>query len=79
MKCHGRTFGRDVAPHFRKQCFCETKPRKEPYICAKEGQACKRCNGVIFYGVRMINGHVSNIEEMMNKNYRYKEHYNNGN
>lgn len=63
----------------RKQCFCEAKPRHEPYRCAKEGQNCKRCNGVIFFGIYKRNGKVQNLSEMMSKNYRYKEHYNNGN
>lgn len=79
IKCHGRFWGKDVAPHMRKQCMCEAKPRTEPYRCAKQGQWCKSCNGVLFYGLYKRNGKVQNIEEMMSKNYRYKEHYENGN
>ena len=59
----------------RKQCFCETKPRHEPYRCAKEGQTCKKCNGVLFYGLYKRNGIVLNLDEMMSKNYRFKEKY----
>jgi hypothetical protein len=40
-KCHGSTWGKDVAPNYRKQCFCEAKPRKAPVVCAKEGQWCR--------------------------------------
>ena len=42
-KCHGSTWGKDVAPNYRKQCFCEAKPRKAPIACAKEGQWCRSC------------------------------------
>lgn len=79
IKCDNSFWGKDVAPHMRKQCLCEAEPRKEPYRCAKEGQLCKGCNGVIFYGLYKRNGKVQDIEEMMSKNYRYKEHYNRGN
>jgi len=40
MKCNNSKFG-DVAPYYRKQCFCEAKPRKAPIVCAKEGQWCR--------------------------------------
>jgi hypothetical protein len=79
IKCDNGFWGKDVAPHMRKQCHCEAAPRTEPYRCAKEGQWCKGCNGVIFYGLYKRNGKVQDIGEMMSKNYRYKEHYNRGN
>ena len=79
IKCQGRFWGKDVAPHMRKQCFCEAKPRSEPRRCAKEGQWCRRCNGVVFYGVYKKNGKVQDLEGLMSKNYRYKEKYNNSN
>ena len=71
--CHGRTWGKDVAPNYRKQCFCEARPRKAPIVCAKEGQMCRNCNGVVFYGIRMLNGRVSSLDDMLKKNYRWKE------
>jgi len=73
--CHGSTFGKDPAPYFWKQCFCEVKPRKEPRVCAKEGQKCRSCRGVVFYGVRKVKGFskVATLEQMMSKNYRWKE------
>jgi len=40
VKCYNNMFG-DVAPYYRKQCFCEAKPRKAPIVCAKEGQWCR--------------------------------------
>ena len=79
IKCSDKFFGKDIAKHMRKQCMCEAVPRKEPFRCAKEGKWCKKCNGVIFYGIYKRNGKVAGIEEMMSKNYRYKEHYSNGN
>lgn len=72
-KCEGDTFDKDIAPHFKKQCFCEAVPRKAPMVCAKEGGKCRSCKGVIFYGVRKINDTISTLTEMLEKNYRYKE------
>lgn len=73
IKCSGKFFGKDIAKHMRKQCMCEAKPRREPYRCAKEGQWCRACKGVIYYGLYKRNGKALDIEEMMSKNYRYFE------
>lgn len=73
IKCHGSVFRKDIGPNFRKQCFCEAIPRKAPIVCAKEGQWCRSCKGNIFYGARKINGTISSLSNMMEKNYRYKE------
>jgi len=72
-KCHGSTFRKDIGPNFRKQCFCEARPRKAPIVCAKEGQWCRSCKGTIFYGIRKINGTISTLSTMLEKNYRWKE------
>ena len=79
IKCSGKFWRKDVAQHMRKQCMCEAKPRREPYRCAKEGQWCRSCKGVIFYGLYKKNGKALDLEDMMSKNYRWKEKKNKSN
>lgn len=75
-KCHGSVFRKDIAPNYRKQCLCEARPRKAPIVCAVEGQWCRSCKGVVFFGIRKINGTISTLGNMLEKNYRWKENKN---
>lgn len=50
-----------------KQCFCEPKPKYEPYHCSADGGQCSCKNGNVFYGAKFKASNTSkiaNFEEM---------------
>jgi len=50
LKCESKLIG-DMAPGFKKQCFCEKKMPRKPIYCAKEGENCECPAGnKVFYG-----------------------------
>lgn len=44
-----------------KQCFCEPKPKYEPYHCSADGGQCSCKNGNVFYGAKFAQGNSSKI------------------
>ena len=52
MSCTDKEFGGDPFPEQEKQCWCENKPAKTPWVCANEGEECLCEGGWVVYGAK---------------------------
>jgi hypothetical protein len=64
FECETTRDMKDRSPFFRKQCFCEIKPRQKPRFCAKEGQNCNKCTGKIVFGLAHAHNETMNQQSL---------------